>query len=290
MIRSVLKYNTTQASRRGNPLRFQDISKNFKPLRVVVPLLVVGLCVLVYWLFLTPAFAIEKIEMRGSFIWPQERLSSLVSSQLAQKRWFFAHQNNIFTFDKLAFANTISQQFIIDKISVERQRPHTLIINTLEKPRKALWSSQGVIYALDAEGIVTGVADLNTPDNQFIIYDKNEENAEVSEQNRGVLNAGTPVLSAGAMAFLNNLITNDFIRSLNPRFAIVSGLNPDYASVKFSEAGQPTAGWNVYFSIDDTLETQVENLKLVLQHSIPPAKRSALNYIDLRFDNKVYYK
>lgn len=293
MIRNVLKYNTTQASRRGNPLRFQNITTNFKSMRAIAPLLIVGLFSFVYWFFLTPAFAIENIEIRGTFVWPQNRLASLINDQLAQKRWIFARQNNIFTFDKSTFINAVSKQFAIDKISIGRHYPHTMIITTLEKPRKALWSSKGTTYALDAEGVITGVADLNTNKNPFIIYNKDSEETEKIDNNMGALSAGAPALSAKTMNFLNDLVTTDFIKSLNPRFAIVDGFNPSYAIIKFFEQEKPATGWSVYFNIDDAVQKQVESLRLVLQHSITPDKRSALNYIDLRFnnlDNKVYYQ
>jgi len=49
-------------------------------------------------------------------------------------------------------------------------------------------------------------------------------------------------------------------------------------------------GWEAYFLMDDALPKQISNLVLVLNEKIPPENRGNLLYIDLRFNNKIYYK
>lgn len=281
MIGSAIKYNHTQISRRGNPLRFQGISKKFKLLRAALFLIIIGLLVLAYWIFLTPTFAIETIEIRGTFVLPENKINALLSEQIARSRWYLASQNNIFAFDAKMLSNTVAKQFAIENIEIKKKLPRAVIITVLEKPRTALWSSRGIAYGLDAEGIITGIVNLTVENNkQFIIYNKSG----------GAPDIGAQALSAATMRFLSDLITNNAIKSLNPQFAMVENEDADYVIIKFSETGQSTHSWSAYFSISDSPKKQIDNLELVLRNSIPPNKRQNLDYIDLRFGDRVYYK
>ena len=50
------------------------------------------------------------------------------------------------------------------------------------------------------------------------------------------------------------------------------------------------AGWHIYLKMNDDIKAQLENLDLTLKNSIAPDEQSKLEYIDLRFGEKVYYK
>jgi hypothetical protein len=49
-------------------------------------------------------------------------------------------------------------------------------------------------------------------------------------------------------------------------------------------------GWEIYFNEDISLDKEMEMLKAVLANEINSDQRSNLEYIDLRIDNKVFYK
>jgi hypothetical protein len=49
-------------------------------------------------------------------------------------------------------------------------------------------------------------------------------------------------------------------------------------------------GWRIFFNADISLSKEVDMLKVVLDEKVPNEKRSYLEYIDLRSDNKVFYK
>jgi hypothetical protein len=49
-------------------------------------------------------------------------------------------------------------------------------------------------------------------------------------------------------------------------------------------------GWGIYFDAGLNVEKEVEMLKAVLDEKIPQDQRNNLEYVDLRMENKVFYK
>ena len=49
-------------------------------------------------------------------------------------------------------------------------------------------------------------------------------------------------------------------------------------------------GWGIYFNESVSLEKEINMLKIVLDNKITEEQRRDLEYIDLRIDNKVFYK
>jgi len=49
-------------------------------------------------------------------------------------------------------------------------------------------------------------------------------------------------------------------------------------------------GWQLYFNKSAAIDKEIETLRIVLEEKIGKEKRKDLEYIDLRIDNKIYYK
>jgi hypothetical protein len=49
-------------------------------------------------------------------------------------------------------------------------------------------------------------------------------------------------------------------------------------------------GWMIFFDMNITLQKELNMLKVVLDEKVGGENRSNLEYVDLRTDNKVYYK
>ena len=53
---------------------------------------------------------------------------------------------------------------------------------------------------------------------------------------------------------------------------------------------QTSQNFLIYFNPKEDIEKQVQKLILTFENEIPQEKRENLDYIDLRFGDKVYYK
>jgi len=73
----------------------------------------------------------------------------------------------------------------------------------------------------------------------------------------------------------------------------IGGLNIAKADIISADRLNTTTseGWIAYFNLSSDIGLQITKLNLLLQNKFPkPEDRKKLNYIDLRFENKVYYK
>ena len=49
-------------------------------------------------------------------------------------------------------------------------------------------------------------------------------------------------------------------------------------------------GWHIYLDKENDIPTQLVALKKFLEEKLPAARRQTLQYIDLRVNNRIYYK
>ena len=81
----------------------------------------------------------------------------------------------------------------------------------------------------------------------------------------------------------------DFILKLNEKIKPIGLEAGYYESKAVTEVSLVTkAGWRAHFDVNNDLDTSIANLKLILNDKIKD--QSKLEYIDLRFGNKVFYK
>lgn len=261
------------SGRAGNPFRFAvraRLPKLYAPLSGFGALAV---CILIYWLFLSPAFQITRISLESSLSLPQDKLAEIVKDQLGQFRFKIFPQYNIFALDTRALGKRIKEAFIVEQVVITKDRPDLLKVRITEKPRSAIWVSRNQAYALDSQGVVIGPT--NPPqDNTLTIYDSSG----------GAVTNNSAVLNPLHFAFLTRLVQDGQIQTLGPRFFIIEGAQAAEVTLKVKE------GWQIHFDMNSPLEEQLGHLELTLRNTVAPDKRPALDYIDLRFGERVYVK
>ena len=95
--------------------------------------------------------------------------------------------------------------------------------------------------------------------------------------------AGEKVVEKNIMDIINNVK-----RSLKDNFqidvkeAIIS--NPSRLNIETSE------NWQIYLNTDLESDLQIVKMNLLLRDEIPASGRKGLQYIDLRFKDRAYYK
>lgn len=259
---------------RGNPFRFRAIGRPRIPARasVMASILIAG--GLGYWLFLSSAFAIERVRVESKVAIPTEVISRLLEAQLKETRWKIVGQKNTFAFDTDAFLETLSETFALANMYVKKDRPHTIIVRISEKPREAVWSVQGKYFVIDTQGKILGSISEAEAKDKMIIYGKQI----VAPEN------GTQILSPQTLAFIANVFQHADLQTVHPEFFVAENDTASEVALKVGE------GWRILFDTTQDLGAQIENFKLTLQHAVPAESRSKLDYIDVRFGRRVYYK
>lgn len=236
-----------------------------------VVMLIIGLG---YWLFLSSAFAIKRVQVESQVVLPTEWLAKILTQQLQKTRWRFAQQKNIFAFDAEQFGGALSREFALANMYVKKDRPHELIVKVSEKPREIVWSTQGKYFVLDAQGKILGSLSDTEARGKMIIYAKT---AAMPSNN-------APIMTPRILAFIANVFQHADLQTLRPQFFIAENEDASEIALKVGE------GWRIFFDATQDLGVQIENFKMTLTRAVPATARNKLDYIDVRFGRRVYYK
>ena len=186
--------------------------------------------------------------------------------------WIFPRASYFFVSTGKISSDILKDFPTVDTVSVHRSGLNSLSINMKEKIPEALWCGDAICTVLDETGTAFDIQSNSATDTNMVILESSTTPA-----------IGQSPVSGG---FPQVLI---FINSLAAR-----GLNPTIADVKTGEIDITVASSSTII-IDPTkdLTQALANLDLILSNPESPLQKngiSAVQYIDLRFDGKVFYK
>jgi len=238
-------------------------------------LIILILAGLIYLFFYSPVFKITKIEITGLQNIPQDVLENkLIKWQLSQRRFLIFKQDNLFLFSKSWLKKNIENKYALDELKVSKKLFHTLKVNVKEKLPKLIWITGGQYYYVEANGIVSAIADK----------DKLISNLpSVSDTENNNVTVGETILSDKIVNFIDKL--NDKIKQ-ETKITVTNYVFPERKSTQVNAISNE--GWVIYFEANHDLDSQISNLKEALDKKIKNTK--TLEYIDLRVENHVYYK
>lgn len=261
----------------GNPFRFRRISSTSRVSAIIGGGLFVVLLSVCYWLLYSSGFDIRTITLDGTTaVISRDQLQEILQARFSNTRVHSIPERNIFAFNTRELAKTLKMRFALDAVLIKKKLPHSLMIQITEKPREAIWSTKNTYFAIDGEGkILHAISPPALPQTETpIIFDLQSEEVQIQEQ----------VLTPEMSAFISKLLAAEYIQGLHPQFFLLPKRVGTDLILKTGE------GWKLYINAADSVEDQLHYLTLTLQNSIPQEKRSALEYVDLRFGERVYFK
>lgn len=233
-------------------------------------MVVVPVALLTWLVFFTRAFVIAAVTIVDARPHTTDLIREATTSYINKNIFFIP-------------TDVIEQHLLINipqirDVHIERKLPGTLKIIVQEKTPALLLLSSKKYYFVDAEGIAYEEARLETLPGIILPTVKNNDQ-EVQ------LTLGTSVVDSGFIEFIN---------------AIAKDL-PDIVGAKVVETRIPSLAarevhfildnnWQVRFDITRPPAGQLDVLKRLLTDTITPDERSKIEYIDLRIQNRVYYK
>lgn len=216
-----------------------------------------------YFLFFTDYLKIKNIDISGNSRISSNEIAGIANQELSSN-FLGVIPKNILLADLKKIDDEIIRKFpLVSKADVKRKLFNSLSVNIEERTAVALWCKDQDCFSIDKEGVV---------------FEKGGESSFIIRENNDI-NIGENVISEDSLK--NILEIYNKVREVSIK------------EISISDAGKITAktsyGWNIYFSEGD-IASQIVNLNLVLENKIPPESRGNLEYIDLRFGNKVFYK
>lgn len=232
------------------------------------------------WYFINlPYFRVDRIDVSGVYQLPALDIERAAREALAGKQWFIFPKNNFFLISSYRTRDHLREAFPqAAKISVEKKFPNRLIVAVEER---TLW------------GVVCTRPDAALPPESCFYIDRRgmayEELASVEGWLIPIIYIpeksalGTRVVPEATLDFFNQ--AKGALVAINGNLILlaVSSSTPSDIRLTLSE------NWDILVSSSRPPSEWMKILRTVLDKDIGD-KRSNLEYVDLRFGNKVFYK
>lgn len=259
---------------------------------VLVFLLLMGFAFLLSWLSKMPSIQIENIEVSGNSTISKDEIIGLIRKETSAKYFKLFSKNSVFLYPKESIEAKLEDNFKkIETVSIKSKGLKTIIVSMVERKPDSLWcfsgsengtirknNNSGKCYFLDKEGVVFSEA----PDfsgSAFLRY-------------YGLLDGADNPIGQNYLFGGKFKEVSEFINSLEvlemrvASFRAESG--SDYEIILKN-------GIKIILDDKQPFDKTLENIQSILgeidlKKDYSTGSPSKINYVDLRFGNKVYLK
>ncbi len=227
-----------------------------------------GVGVLVLTMGWAMAFSLQHTQIAGQRSVPLERLRTEVAEELGHHLGW----GNLTTLDTEALGSRIKQREpLLNKVIVTRNWPHSIAIRVEERTPGLIWQTGELRYLVDSEGVVVGEADTS-PTDLAVVLDRTNLPVKVGDR----------VVAERFITFIIDL------RRLMPatKLSIKSLAVPETTTEVFVTTDK---SYVVKFDTTRPATDSITALNRVLTELARVGKVPA-EYIDLRIENRAYYK
>ncbi len=237
------------------------------------------------WLYLflfSKYFRISRIEISGDGKAAEAAVRDSLKFFFKSRSWLLFPKNNIYIFPAKEAENLFKEQLLLQEIKIIKIYPAALRVEFKTKKPALKLNTEKWIYILN----ITGE-----------IIEKKQKDASASstvkfeDDDLPIILGDTEDLNVASKAIKEELA--QFI------VAVAKAL-PEQTGVAISEfssvADSPSSlnvkteeGWNVVFNIRINVQEQIKKLAMVLKEQTLQNRKN-LNYIDLRFGDRIFYK
>lgn len=244
-------------------------------IKYFIILAIVGLISLV-WLFGNwRYFKIDNITVNGVKNIPKDEIEKSIRRQMNERLLFIMPQKNIFFFKKNKAVSMLQAEYNLGNIFIDKDFPRDIIITAEEREYAITWLEDEIYYFIDKNGNIIVEADP---------LELNQENYPLVE-NRGAVKIDKKIAPISGRAEIILSIFNS-LKDLGGDFKInrfILGDENNKISAKIIN------GPEIYFNAAGDFDQQINKLPTIVNEKL---KNNFLNleYIDLRYGDKVYYK
>ena len=240
------------------------------------------LCAGVYLFLFLPSLQISQISVSGAdranaetienigWQYTAKNFVKVAGWELASKSIFLVNTEDIRN-------KVLDSDAVIENVVVEKKWPDKIDIKIKERDQVAVFCQQERCFYIDANGVIFNEL-TSRPDGGFIV--RQSQNDGLSD-----FSLGSSVVSGGLITSIYQIKKNlkdNF--QINLTEALIS--SPARLDIMTGE------GWQIFFNTDDDgdISNQLTKLDLLLKQEINSEKRQVLEYVDLRFEGRAYYK
>lgn len=220
------------------------------------------------------SFAIKEVSAKGASRINEKDLIAASKEYLEQEKFVFLTQANAFFFDSDFLAEELKKRFApIEEISTERdffQRGLQIVIT--ERKAWAVWCQNACFY-LDNQGVLFQAAPRLF--GGLIL--------KIADERPGDFQSGDQILNGEFFNLFKNFVEE---------IAKVQGITVLNVRITSDNSFwlETAAGWQILLDSETDFSRAKENLKLFADSAALKEKMGTLDYIDLRFSDKGFYK
>jgi cell division septal protein FtsQ len=233
-----------------------------------------------YFLLFFSKIQIKNIIIYGNNEVPAVEISGLVDSSI-NKRFvdifgFNLSSKSIFLADAQKIKSKILQAYPeIKGADIVKMLPDSLAVEIKERDRSAIFSQNEKYFYIDQTGVIFD--EIQEVKAGFFIVRQNLDNNEIYEGKKVIHD----IVMEAIIKIAKNLKDN-FDIDLSE--ALIS--TPTKLNITTKE------NWKIYFNIEEgsDISLQIAKLNLLLEQEISLENRHSLEYINLYFKNRAFYK
>ncbi|MFH0779553.1 MAG: hypothetical protein V1928_01715 [Parcubacteria group bacterium] len=256
-----------------NPRIIRDQAKaKSRWIKLALLFVFVAIAGLAYLIWLSPVFQIKQVEISGLNKVKRESLDKIIDQYRFSRKWLAFSRNNFWIFNCNDVKNAIAEKYFFDDLKIEKKLLNRVEIGLKEKESTVNWFSKGQCFRLDPSGLAIEYCE----DSGGLLKIRNMQNSDLSIGQRAI-NAGE---LAGIIAFNEQLS-----RLIKGKWTIAI-----YEKTANSLMAKTLEGAAIYFNSALPAAEQIGRLAALMNQSDIKSNLGKINYIDLRFGDKVYYK
>lgn len=237
--------------------------------------------VVVYSLFFSLFLSIDRIEISGTEDIKPEWIRQAAAESASGQYLKIVSRNNLMLLNKKTLRDELLGKFPkLDAATVEKNFPHTIKIFLSEKHLVLKLCGQGQCFFVDDGGKGYAESDFGE------FYDWADGVLRLADENDNLNDANFFPLEKDYL---------DFVLSAEKKLKedLDIGVERECRTKRLISGDivfKTKEGWEIYLNKGVGVQKAIAMLRASLNNQIGQEKRRNLEYIDLRTDNKVYYK
>lgn len=255
---------------------------------------------LVYFFVWSPVFKIKAIEINGINFVPEEQVRQKTQDFLQRKILKFIPQDSVFVFPVDNFKKSLLTDWpAIESVQVKSFPPEKLEISLVERVMVAVWC-QSKAAPVEEQPIATSSSATSgrvilPQSEQCFFVDKDGVIFREAPEISGTLLATFYGQPGQSIALAGQAVSSSTIQFADQIKKQAREMNIDILGFLLGKQGSTDLivvtqeGWAIYLSEERSPAVQLKVLQTLLDNEIK-GKRNALNYVDLRTANRVYYR
>lgn len=253
---------------------------------LVAGCVMLGLVTLVSIFFYSRMFTIEFVDVDTVGGIDQNAARALVFQQMERMRFGIFPQRNLLLFSKQELEKELSKRFVIRSLSITKRLPKKLVISLTGEPFRLLHLFNGKILDRAPDGSVTADVTEHRADEGVSmriarLISSGQQRTATEIPDVPIVRGGEQ-LNGEAIMFIRSVFSSSHARGYQPMYFEVD-------SNALTVTMHTREGWRILLTSFSDPVTQLSLVATILEKHFKNS-RSALQYIDVRFDNRVYYK